>query len=161
VNRRIVAALGVILVVVAITTAFYARRPRVSVPAVPTLQAGAAQGPPLGQVARSDVDIDPRRQQLIGVRTVPVERRMLSAAVRTTGTIRADETRQADVNVRLDGWIRELFVNYTGQPVRRGDRLFTLYSPELLATTSELQLALKNREQAKTAVVGDAVVYAD
>ena len=159
-NRRLIAVTGVMLVVGAIAAAFYARRQRVSTLPV-AISSGSAQSPAPAPVLRGAVDIDPRRQQLIGVRTVAVERRTLAAAVRTTGTIRADETRQTDVNVRLDGWIRELFVNYTGQPVRRGDQLFTLYSPELLATTSELQLALKNREQAKTAVVGDAVIYAE
>ena len=113
------------------------------------------------EVTRGQIEIDPRRQQLIGVRTVPVQRTLVSGIVRMTATVRADETRQADVNVRFDGWIRDLFVNYTGQPVRRGDRLFTLYSPDLQATTSELLLSVKNREQAQTATVPDAAVYAD
>ena len=132
--------------------------PMTAAPAASTAAPAASANEP---VRRGEVNIDLRRQQLIGVRTVQVQRTSLAAAVATTGTIVADETRQADVNVRLDGWIRELFVNYTGQPVRRGDRLFTLYSPELLASTSELQLAIKNREQAASAAVPDAALYAD
>ena len=110
---------------------------------------------------RGDVTIDARRQQLIGVRVAPVQRIVLSSMVRTTGVVRYDETRQTDVNVKLDGWIRDLYVDYTGQSVRRGERLFTLYSPDLLATQNEFLLALKSREQMQTSQVGDAREYAD
>ena len=110
---------------------------------------------------RGDVAIDARRQQLIGVRTAPVRRTTIAPEVRTTGTVRADETRQVDVNVKLDGWIRELYVDYTGQPVRRGDRLFTLYSPDVLATQNEFILALKSRDQLQQSQVPDAREYAD
>ena len=110
---------------------------------------------------RGEVTIDPRRQQLIGVRIVPVERAAVGASVRTTGVVRYDETRQTDVNVKLEGWLRDLYVDFTGQPVRRGDLLFTLYSPELLATENEFIFALKNRDQAHASSVADAHEYAD
>ena len=110
---------------------------------------------------RGDVTIDTRRQQLIGVRVVPVERTMLGATVRTTGVVTYDETRQIDVNVKIDGWIRDLDADFTGQPVRRGQRLFTLYSPELLATQNEFILALTNRDQAQSSPLIDSRLYAD
>jgi len=114
--------------------------PRADIPAARGVPAPTAEAP------RGDVTIDARRQQLIGVRVAPVLRTLLSATVRTTGVVRYDETRQTDVNVKLDGWIRDLYVDYTGQSVQRGERLFTLYSPDLLATQNEFLLALKNRE---------------
>ena len=110
---------------------------------------------------RGDVTIDTRRQQLIGVRVVPVERTMFGPTVRTTGVVRYDETRQIDVNVKIDGWIRDLDVDFTGQSVRRGQRLFTLYSPELLATQNEFILALTNRDQAQSSPLIDSRQYAD
>ncbi|MGH7429858.1 MAG: efflux RND transporter periplasmic adaptor subunit, partial [Candidatus Methylomirabilaceae bacterium] len=58
--------------------------------------------------------IDPRRQQLIGVRTVPVKRGTIERTVRAVGLVRYDETRLADVNLKLEGWIRDLYVDYTG-----------------------------------------------
>jgi RND family efflux transporter MFP subunit len=115
-----------------------------------------AAGPP-----RGDVSIDSQRQQLIGVRLASVIREPLSAVVRTTGTVRYDETRMADVNVKLDGWIRDLYVDYTGQLIQKGQPLFTLYSPDLLATQNEYLLALKSRDQMQTSQVADAREYAN
>src|SRR5262245_34727310 len=109
-----------------------------------------------GSTSRGDVTIDPRRQQLIGVRTMPVLREPLSHVVRTVGAVRYDETTLTDVNLRLDGWIRDLYVDYTGQAVQKGQPLFTFYSPDLLATQQEYLLALKTRDQMQTSLVPDA-----
>ncbi|MGH8187370.1 MAG: efflux RND transporter periplasmic adaptor subunit, partial [Steroidobacteraceae bacterium] len=91
--------------------------------------AAPAPGAESAGTARAEITIDPRRQQLIGVRTVPVERRALTATVRTVGLVRYDETRLADVNLKVEGWIRELYVDTTGEFVKAGQPLFTLYSP--------------------------------
>jgi RND family efflux transporter MFP subunit len=108
------------------------------------------------RTARGDVTIDPRRQQLIGVRTAPVTREPLRRRIRTIGVVRYDETRLADINLRVEGWIRDLYVDYTGQPIQTGQPLFTLYSPDLLATQQEYLLALKTRDQVQTSVIADA-----
>ena len=116
--------------------------------------------PPAGS-ARAEVTIDPRRQQLIGVRTAPVERRALTQSIRAVGTVRYDETRLADVNVKVDGWIEELYVDYTGQFIEAGQPLFTLYSPAVLTTQQEYLLALQSRDQLRESQIADARVYAD
>ena len=110
---------------------------------------------------RGDVTIDPRRQQLIGVRIVPVTRETVDQAVRAAGVIRYDETRQADVNVKVEGWIRDLYVDYTGQLIQRGQPLFTLYSPDLLNTQNEYLLALKTRDVMQQSTIADARERAD
>ena len=97
---------------------------------------------------RADVTLDTRRQQLIGVRTVAVRRGTLAPEIRAAGTVTYDETRQAEINTRVDGWIRELHADYTGRPVRRGETLFTLYSPDLIATQNEYLLALRGQAHA-------------
>ena len=107
----------------------------------------APAGPAGAADARGPITIDPRRQQLVGVRTVPVERAAIAPTSRATGTVRYDETRMAEVNLKVEGWIRDLFVDYTGQSVARGQRLFTLFSPELLATENEYLLALRTRDE--------------
>jgi RND family efflux transporter MFP subunit len=127
-----------------------------SVPAGSPTAVSDSAGP-----ARGDVTIDAQRQQLIGVRLARVTRETVNAVIRTTGTVRYDETRMADVNVKLDGWIRDLYVDYTGQLIRQGQPLFTLYSPDLLATQHEYLLALKTRDQMKASPVADAREYAD
>lgn len=113
-----------------------------------------------GEPPRADVTIDARRQQLIGVRLAPVRRTTIGPTVRAPGVVRYDETRQTDVNVKVEGWIRDLDVDFTGQPVRRGQRLFTFYSPELLAAQNEFIFALRNRDQAASSAMTDAPEYA-
>ena len=115
----------------------------------------------VGVSSRAEVMIDPRRQQLVGVRTAPVERRTLTQSIRAVGTVRYDETRLADVNVKVAGWIEELDVDYTGQFIEAGQRLFTLYSPDLLTTQQEYLLALESRAQLRESRVAEARVYAD
>jgi membrane fusion protein, copper/silver efflux system len=115
---------------------------------------------PAGIVPRGDVTIEPQRQQLTGVRLATVEREPMASSLRTTGVVRYDETRQSEVNVKLDGWIRELYVDYTGQFVQKGQPLFALYSPDLLAAQNEYLLALKTREQLKDSAIADARDYA-
>lgn len=92
---------------------------------------------------RAPVTLDLRRQQLLGVRTVEATHAHLAPEIRATGTVTYDETRQAEINTRVDGWIRELRADYTGRVVRKGEALFTLYSPDLVATQNEYLLALR------------------
>ena len=61
------------------------------------------------------------------------------------GQVEIDERRLSHVNIKLEGWIDDLFVNSTGEQVKKGQKLFTLYSPELVATQTEYLLALKSR----------------
>lgn len=88
--------------------------------------------------------ISPERLQSIGVRFASAERRAVDRTIRTVGRVEVDERRVAHVHLKLDGWIDTLHVNYTGERVQRGQILFTLYSPELVATQHEYLLALKS-----------------
>ena len=119
-----------------------------------------SESPPVG-LARAEVNVDPRRQQLIGVRTAVVERRTLTMPIRAVGTVRYDETRLFDVNVKVAGWIEKLYVDYTGKFIEPGDPLFTIYSPELLTTQQEYLLALESRDQLHDSQIPDAWDYAD
>jgi len=89
------------------------------------------------------IQISPARQQLLGVATVPAQYRSLVTTLRTTGRVALDEERIANVHIKVNGWIKKVFVDYTFQYVQQGDPLFTLYSPELLASEQEYLLALK------------------
>ena len=95
------------------------------------------------------VNIDPSKQQLIGVVTTSVERRKLSRTVRAVGLVTVDESRLSDVHTKVDGWIEKLFVNKTGQVVRKGQPLLTIYSPDLVSTQEEYLIALRSRERTK------------
>jgi Cu(I)/Ag(I) efflux system membrane fusion protein len=91
--------------------------------------------------------VSQEKQQLLGIKTAVVERRALAQTVRTVGNVTYDETRLTHVHSKIEGWVEKLYVNYTGKLVKKGQPLFTLYSPELLATQQEYLLALKARER--------------
>jgi membrane fusion protein, copper/silver efflux system len=110
---------------------------------------------------RGEVTIDPRRQQLIGVKTVPATRGSVAQTIHAVGLVRYDETRLADINLKVDGWIRDLYVDFTGQPVSTGQPLFTIYSPEMLTTENEYLLALKTQEQLQQSQIADARTRAE
>jgi Cu(I)/Ag(I) efflux system membrane fusion protein/cobalt-zinc-cadmium efflux system membrane fusion protein len=169
--RRI--AFVVIVVVVTVTTAVVgwsvladriASRFRRDATATASLPVTAGKPPadaPIGSPAtpRVPVTLDARRQQLIGVRTTRAVRVTMAPEVRASGTVRADETRLTEVNVKADGWIRGLRANFTGRPVQRGETLFTLYSPDLIATQEEYLLALRGRTQATAGQVPELRDY--
>jgi len=93
------------------------------------------------------VQIDPARQQLIGLRTAPVTAGPVGGAWRTTGRVAVDETRVHHVNVKVEGFVEHIYVDFVGKPVRRGEPLFSLYSPELVSLQSEYLLAVKMRKE--------------
>ena len=89
--------------------------------------------------------VSPERLQAIGVKFELAKRRPVDRTIRTVGQVEIDERRLAHVNIKLEGWIDDLFVNSTGERVTKGQKLFTLYSPELVATQTEYLLALKSQ----------------
>jgi Cu(I)/Ag(I) efflux system membrane fusion protein len=89
--------------------------------------------------------LSPERLQSVGVKFELARRRLLDKVVRTVGQVEIDERRLAHVNIKLEGWIDALYVSSTGERVKQGQQLFTLYSPELVATQTEYLLALKSR----------------
>src|SRR3989475_220275 len=86
-------------------------------------------------------------RQLIGVRTAPVSYASLAQEIRAVGTVEYDERKLTKVNLRVSGWIEQVFINAIGQSVRAGQPMLTLYSPDLLATQDEYLLALKAQTQ--------------
>jgi Cu(I)/Ag(I) efflux system membrane fusion protein len=112
----------------------------------------------------SEVSIDPARQQLIGLKINHVERGTVGGAWRTTGRIAMDETRIHHVSVKFSGFMERVHADFVGKPVKKGEPLFSIYSPELLAAQQEYLLALDTRRQlagaSGMAGDGDALVAA-
>ncbi|TXL80382.1 efflux RND transporter periplasmic adaptor subunit [Vineibacter terrae] len=90
------------------------------------------------------VTLSPQRIQRLGVRSEMVERRMLTRPVRATGTVQFDERRQTIVALLFEGWIERLVASATGDKVRRGEALATIYSPALLLAEQEYVLTRKS-----------------
>jgi RND family efflux transporter MFP subunit len=92
------------------------------------------------------VQFTPERMQSIGVQTGTVEYKELSDDIRATGTVDINERLISYVQVRFPGYIRKVFANATYQYVRKGEPLFTIYSPDLVATQQEYLLARQNQK---------------
>ncbi len=89
------------------------------------------------------VMVDTHKQQLIGVRTEPATIRDMTHTIRTVGQVAVDERRLVHMHTKLEGWVQELYVKFTGEKVRKDQKLFEIYSPELVSTQEEYLLALK------------------
>src|SRR5262249_44038798 len=100
----------------------------------------APTGPP------GAVQISPERQQIIGVRFATVQAGETTRSIRTVGKVSVDETRVGHVHTRIDGWIEQVFVNFTGDMVKKDQPMLTIYSPEMLASEEELLLAARARD---------------
>ena len=89
------------------------------------------------------VEISADQQKLIGVKTVKAAVMPVKKVIRTVGRVEVDESRQATINAKTEGWIEKLYVNTTGSYVAKGEKIAEIYSPELLATQQEFLTALK------------------
>jgi Cu(I)/Ag(I) efflux system membrane fusion protein len=122
---------------------------------------GAGGAPPAGLSA---VTIDSGRQQLIGLKLAHAERGPVGGSWRTSGRVAIDETRVHHVNVKFSGFMEHVHGDFIGRLVKKGEPLFSIYSPELLAAQEEYVLALRTRKTLATAGGmsddGDALVAA-
>jgi RND family efflux transporter MFP subunit len=89
------------------------------------------------------VEIPPEKQQLMGVTYGTAEYESATGSIRAAARVTLDETRIAKVQTKLEGWIDQVSVDFTGKLVKKGDPLLTIYSPEALATQQEYLLATK------------------
>ena len=121
----------------------------VPAPAAATSATTTEVGPPAPsapeQAPLSPVQLSPQRLQSIGVTTAEVRMKALSNEVRAVGNVAVNERLQAYVQTRFSGWIQKVFADSTYQYVSKGQPLFTIYSPDLVATEQEYLLARKNR----------------
>jgi RND family efflux transporter MFP subunit len=99
-----------------------------------------------GSVEDGMIKVTPERQRELGVRTTQVEDKTISRTLRTSGQVVQDETRISHVHVKTPGWIENVFVDFVGQQVKRGQPLFTMYSPDLLATQEEYLIAKRGQK---------------
>jgi membrane fusion protein, copper/silver efflux system len=145
-TRHPLVALAIVLAVAAAgywKLGWFAKASTVPEPAAHSHGAHGAASPTANETR--DIFIAPERQQLIGVRSVPVVVKSLTRQIRTVGKVAFDETRVSHIHTKVTGFIEETFVNYIGQVVKHGQPVFTIYSPDLVATQKEYLLALKSR----------------
>jgi RND family efflux transporter MFP subunit len=114
-------------------------------PRMQSISAEPLAAPPKPQMALAPMQLSPQRMQSIGVQIGEVKYQPVNDEISFFGNVQADERRLAYVQTRFSGWIRKLFVDATGDFVRKGQPLFTIYSPDLVTTEQEYLIAKKNQ----------------
>jgi len=118
----------------------------------PNAQESAADMTP-HEAALVPVQLSQERLQSIGVRMGRVERKSVGDEIRVTGNVAVDETRVAYVQTRYAGYIQKVFADATYQYLRKGQPLFTIYSPDLAATEREYLVAKQNQQRVSGSTV--------
>lgn len=104
----------------------------------------------LGNVNVSTVKLSPSQQVLANVQTEKVKTMTFQGEKTFNGYVKINETKFAHISTAVSGKIVNMFVNFEGQVVRKGQKVLEIYSPELVSTQKEYLLALDNFNQVKT-----------
>jgi RND family efflux transporter MFP subunit len=99
---------------------------------------------PQSDTPLAPIQLSPQRMQSIGVKVGTVESKVMSDEIRSYGNVQPNERRFAYVQTRFAGWIRQIYADATGDFIAKGQPLFTIYSPDLVASEREYLLAKKS-----------------
>lgn len=95
------------------------------------------------QEERIAVEIPVSQQQKMGLKTAAAKTGSVRHTIRTVGTITADETKEAHVHTKINGWVERVYADFVGKAVKKDQPLFDLYSPDLVSTQEEFLSARK------------------
>jgi len=93
------------------------------------------------------IRISPDIVNNMGVRTTKVEYKPLNSTIKTVGYVQYDEDRLIHIHPRVEGWVEKLYVKASGDPVKRGQALYSLYSPTLVNAQEEYLIALQRKNE--------------
>ncbi|MEK6406382.1 MAG: efflux RND transporter periplasmic adaptor subunit [Acidobacteriota bacterium] len=121
--------------------------------------AGAASNLPEGAFP-----ISSEKQQLIGVTYSEVSYGQMSKTLRAVARLAYDETKTVRIHPKVEGWIEDVYVDFIGKKVQKGQPLISIYSPDLVSTQQEYLLAIKGRTELsespfKEAATGSQSLY--
>lgn len=119
------------------------------------------QAAEMQNMAPGTVILDAATQQKIGVTYATVRRARLERTISTVGLVQMDDEKISRVHVKVAGWINKVYLNYIGKLVKKGEPLFTLYSPDLVSTEQEYLIARKGQEYLSKTAYSDASSGAD
>ncbi|TAK08481.1 MAG: efflux RND transporter periplasmic adaptor subunit, partial [Candidatus Manganitrophaceae bacterium] len=109
----------------------------------------------VNETGQATTMLTPQKKQLIGVQVAEVQEESIQKTIRAVGRVAYDERKLARINLKVEGWIQDLFVNFTGQEVKKGQPLFTIYSPDLLSTQQEYLLAKNSQQKLAASPIAD------
>ncbi len=96
-----------------------------------------------GNEGPGTISISPNVVNNLGVRTASVQRRSLHVPIRTVGYVQYNEDTLIHIHPRVEGWVDKLHVKASGEYVKKGEPLYSLYSPELVNAQEELLIAMR------------------
>lgn len=120
--------------------------PGMDMSSMPGMDMSGSSGGQMGNMAPGSVMLDAATQQKIGVTYTTVRRANLERTIRTVGLLQMDDEKVARVHVKVAGWIHKVYLDYVGKLIKKGQPLFTLYSPDLVSTEQEYLVARKGQE---------------
>jgi Cu(I)/Ag(I) efflux system membrane fusion protein len=126
-----------------------------------TIEGLKKAGIKMTEIPADTVVVSAERQQISGVRFGKVEVKNLERSIRTVGRFDFDEKKLSTVNLKIGGWIEELYVDYTGKMVRKGQPLLSIYSPELVSAQEEVLLSLKAKKILSASPITDVAEGGD
>jgi RND family efflux transporter MFP subunit len=136
----------------------YQSRKSQSQPAMAAMEPASApaatpMNTPAPEAPLAPVQLTPERMQTIGVKLAKAEIQSVTDEIRASGNVEMNERQISYVQTRFPGWIRQVYANATYQFVRKGQPLFTIYSPDLVTTQQEYLLARQNAERTQSSTV--------
>jgi RND family efflux transporter MFP subunit len=114
----------------------------------------SAMATPAAESPLAPVQLTPERMQSIGVKLAKAQMQNVTDDIRAAGNVEVNERLVSYVQTRFPGWIRQVYANATYQFVRKGQPLFTIYSPDLVTTQQEYLLAKKNADVTQSSTIG-------
>ena len=108
-----------------------------------TVESLRREGIRMVEISPGSVFVSPERQQISGVRFGLVSVQNMEKVIQTVGKLEFDEKKITTVSPKIGGWIEDLYVDYTGKLVRKGQPLLSIYSPDLVSAQEEFLLALR------------------
>lgn len=115
-------------------------------PAAPATLTAQSATPPNAEPQLGPIQISSQRLQQIGVTTAIAQMKTINDKLSVPGNVEIDEQSLSYVQTRFAGWIQSVFANATYQYVKKGQKLFTIYSPDLVSTEQEYLLAKQNQK---------------
>ncbi len=108
-----------------------------------TVEGLRKEGIKMVEISPDSIFVSPERQQISGIRFGQVNVQNMEKVIQTVGKLEFDEKKITTVSPKIGGWIEDLYVDYTGKMVRKGQPMLSIYSPDLVSAQEEFLLALK------------------
>src|SRR3990172_1038714 len=161
-KRKLALLVGALVIVaVGIAIFVYLRNRPKPVPTPKSVDLPMQTSTTTSEIPETAFKISPEKQQLIGVQYGAVEYQTISKSLRAVGKVAYDETKMSRINPKIEGWIENVYVDFTGKLVRKGQPLLSIYSPDLVSTQEEYLLAIKGKRQLGESPFPEAVNFSE